>query len=237
MLLICASCVIGAVFLVSFLVNFNKKRTVFGVFNKTAVSVFFILTAFLATVDRLEIGNDSITKFGLLVIVGLVFGMLGDIFLDQKWVYPKDDKKYLYAGFGVFGVGHVFYITALALTAQLKFTQVLLGCCVGLVVAVANVFIEKFSDQDFGEFRPVVTVYSLLVGSTPGVALIAAIATKGEPAFIVFTVGAVFFLVSDIVLSPMYFSKGKNTPLNFVINHLTYYIGQYMFALSIMFLK
>ncbi len=237
MLFVCVSCVIGAVFLISFLFNFNKKRTVFGVFNKTAVSLFFILTAFFATVDRLEIGNDSITKFGLTVLVGLVFGMLGDIFLDQKWVYPKDDKKYLYAGFGVFGVGHVFYISALAVTAGLKFTQVLLGCCVGLVVVIANVFIERFSDQDFGEFRPVVMLYSFLVGSTPGVALVASVVTKGEAAFIVFTVGAVFFLISDIILSPMYFSKGKNTPLNFVLNHVTYYIGQYMFALSIAFLK
>lgn len=238
MALIYASCALGAVSLISFLVNFNKKRTVMGVFNKMTVSLFFILTAFFGILQSMDkIGDPSITKYGLLILVGLVFGMLGDIYLDQKWVYPDDNKKYLYAGFITFGIGHLFYMTAIAVRAQLKLTQVLLGCCVGLVVVIVNVFIEKFTPQDFGEYRPIVMLYTLLVGSTPGVALMAAIATHGDPAFIVFTVGAVFFLISDIILSPMYFSEGKNTPINFVLNHVTYYIGQYMFALSILFLK
>lgn len=238
MALIYASCALGAVSLISFLVNFNKKRTVMGVFNKMTVSIFFILTAFFGILQSMDkIGDPSITKYGLLILVGLVFGMLGDIYLDQKWVYPDDNKKYLYAGFITFGIGHLFYMTAIAVRAQLKLTQVLLGCCVGLVVVIVNVFIEKFTPQDFGEYRPIVMLYTLLVGSTPGVALMAAIATHGDPAFIVFTVGAVFFLISDIILSPMYFSEGKNTPINFVLNHVTYYIGQYMFALSILFLK
>lgn len=238
MALVYASCALGAVSLISFLVNFNKKRTVMGVFNKMTVSLFFILTAFFGILQSMDkIGDPSITKYGLLILVGLVFGMLGDIYLDQKWVYPDDNKKYLYAGFITFGIGHLFYMTAIAARAQLKLTQVLLGCCVGLVVVIVNVFIEKFTPQDFGEYRPIVMLYTLLVGSTPGVALMAAIATHGDPAFIVFTVGAVFFLISDIILSPMYFSEGKNTPINFVLNHVTYYIGQYMFALSILFLK
>lgn len=238
MALVYASCALGAVSLISFLVNFNKKRTVMGVFNKMTVSLFFILTAFFGILHSMDkIGDPSITKYGLLILVGLVFGMLGDIYLDQKWVYPDDNKKYLYAGFITFGIGHLFYMTAIAVRAQLKLTQVLLGCCVGLVVVIVNVFIEKFTPQDFGEYRPIVMLYTLLVGSTPGVALMAAIATHGDPAFIVFTVGAVFFLISDIILSPMYFSEGKNTPINFVLNHVTYYIGQYMFALSILFLK
>lgn len=238
MALIYASCALGAVSLISFLVNFNKKRTVMGVFNKMTVSIFFILTAFFGILQSMDkIGDPSITKYGLLILVGLVFGMLGDIYLDQKWVYPDDNKKYLYAGFITFGIGHLFYMTAIAVRAQLKPIQVLLGCCVGLVVVIVNVFIEKFTPQDFGEYRPIVMLYTLLVGSTPGVALMAAIATHGDPAFIVFTVGAVFFLISDIILSPMYFSEGKNTPINFVLNHVTYYIGQYMFALSILFLK
>ncbi|MDD6021100.1 MAG: lysoplasmalogenase [Acutalibacteraceae bacterium] len=238
MAFIYASCALGAICLISFLVNFNKKRTVIGVFNKMTVSIFFIMTAFFGILHSMDkIGDPSIIKYGLLVLIGLVFGMLGDIYLDQKWVYPNDEKKYLYAGFITFAIGHIFYITALAVKAQLKFVYVLLGACVGLLVVIVNIFIEKFTTQNFGEYRFIVMLYSLLVGTTPGVALVATIMTHGEPAFIVFLIGAVFFLLSDIVLSPMYFSKGKNTPVNFVINHVTYYIGQYMFALSIIFLK
>ena len=31
----------------------------------------------------------------------------------------------------------------------------------------------------------------------------------------------------------MYFGEGKNTPVNFVLNHVTYYLAQYLIALSV----
>ena len=50
-------------------------------------------------------------------------------------------------------------------------------------------------------------------------------------------IGGVMFLLSDLILSPMYFGpKEKNNFPNFFINHLTYYIAQYLLALSIAFL-
>lgn len=243
MVAIIVSCVLGAAALLSFLINFNKKRTVMGVFNKMTVSIFFIAVAFfgvmknLLPVQGVYNGCDvEVVKYGILILVGLVFGMLGDIYLDQKWVYPDDNDKYLYAGFITFGIGHIFYVTALTVKAGLNFKNLLVAAAIGLVVAVVNLGLEKLTKQNYGKFRPIVTLYTFLVTLTPATALVASVVTASSGnalPFIVFTVGGVLFLLSDIILSPMYFKEGQNTPLNFVLNHVTYYLGQYIFALTI----
>ena len=63
------------------------------------------------------------------------------------------------------------------------------------------------------------------------------IATGFETVWIVMTVGGIFFIISDLILSGMYFDieKSKNTPVNIVLNHATYYIAQFVIAASIMF--
>ena len=227
-MLMCLTCmVIGAFFLVAFLLKCEDKRSVTGVFLKNATSIFFILTAVCGIVK-----NSASWKYGLLIVVGLVFGMLGDIYLDQKWVYPKDMKQYLYAGFICFGIGHLFYIPALVTTAHISMKLMIIPVIVGGVVAVGNLLLEKPMKQKFGEYKAIVTVYSFILAAMVATAVVAAFVSK-HPAFIVYAIGSVLFLVSDLVLSPMYFGEGKNTPTNFIVNHVTYYLGQYMIAFSV----
>lgn len=225
--------VCGAIFLVIFLITCKDKRSVKGVFTKNTTSLFFILTAAAAIIkSEPTVGNRG---YGILVLIGLVCGMLGDIYLDQKWVYPNDMKQYLNAGFMYFGFGHLFYIGAIAKAGEFGIKHLLIAAAVGVVVAVGNLILEKPMKQDFGEFKAIVTAYSFILASMVGASVIAAIKT-GYTGFILYAVGAVLFLLSDLILSPMYFAKGKNTPVNFILNHLTYYVGQYLIALSIAFM-
>lgn len=227
-MLMCLTCmVIGAFFLVAFLLKCKDKRSVTGVFLKNATSIFFILTAVCGIVK-----NSASWKYGLLIVVGLVFGMLGDIYLDQKWVYPKDMKQYLYAGFICFGIGHLFYIPALVTTAHIGMKLMVIPVIAGIVVAAGNLVLEKPMKQKFGQYKAIVTVYSFILAAMVATAVVAAFVSK-HPAFIVYAIGSVLFLVSDLVLSPMYFGEGKNTPTNFIVNHVTYYLGQYMIAFSV----
>lgn len=217
----------GVVFLVAFLAKCKDKRSVGGVFLKNAVSIFFILTAAVGLLQ-----NQSRTEYGVLIIVGLAFGMLGDIYLDQKWVYPEDMKKYLYAGFVSFGIGHLFYIPAMIRAAQIELKWLFIPVAAGLVVAVGNLLLEKPMKQNFGEYKAIVTVYGFILAFMAATAVTCAVIT-GEKTFIVFAAGGVFFLISDLILSPMYFGEGKNTPMNFILNHVTYYLGQYLIAFSV----
>lgn len=218
---------LGAVFLILFIAKCKNERSVGGVFLKNAVSIFFILTAAVGLIQ-----NPSRVEYGVMILVGLAFGMLGDIYLDQKWVYPNDMKKYLYAGFVSFGIGHLFYIPAMVRAAGIELKWLLIPAAAGLVVAVGNLLLEKPMKQNFGEYKAIVTVYGFILAFMAATAVTCAVLT-GEKTFIVFAAGGVFFLLSDLILSPMYFGEGKNTPMNFILNHVTYYLGQYLIAFSV----
>ena len=218
---------LGLVFLVAFILKCKDKRSVGGVFLKNTTSIFFILTAACGIFT-----NPSQWKYGVLIVIGLVFGMLGDIYLDQKWVYPDDMTMYLNAGFVSFGIGHLFYIPAILLASGMGAKNMLIPVIAGVVVGAGNLVLEKPMKQDFGKFRVIVTVYGFILATMAATSVVAAIKT-GYTAFIVYAVGSVLFVISDLVLSPMYFGEGKNTPANFIINHVTYYAGQFMIALSI----
>lgn len=233
------SCALGLVFLLAFLINCNKKRSVPGVFTKMTVSLFFIMTAFFGMYKVMSSTADiTVLKYGLMLLVGLFFGTLGDIYLDQKWVYPKDDEKYLYAGFAVFAVGHFFYIAAMVMKAGLNLTHMLIASALAILVAVINLIMERITKLNFHKFRLVVTLYSFVVGLTMTTALMAFAVTYMASGltlavpYLVFTIAGAFFLVSDIILSSQYFGT-HNTPLFFVLNHVTYYLSQYLIALTI----
>ncbi len=236
--LVIVSLVLGFAAMMSFLVKYNRKRTLIGVFNKMIVSLFFIFTAFFSILDNLD--NVSTVRYGLLLLMGMIFGLLGDIYLDQKWIYPEHDGKYLYAGFLVFLVGHVFYVCAMyTKIAAYGFKPIhfLYAALIAIVVDVCNLAMEKPTKQNYGSYRPIVIIYTFFVGCTPGMAIVSMFVSHFEPAFIMMSVAGALFLLSDIILSPMYFGKDRNTPVNFVINHVTYWLAQYLIALSIFFIK
>ena len=239
------SCALGAISLVSFMIKCRKQRSVVGVFNKNIVSVFFIATAFFGTLNALNAANTGMVKYGIIVMFGLVFGMLGDIYLDQKWVYPDHNKQYLYAGFITFLIGHIFYLVAifrkLSEFVKLKPMHFIIAAAIAVAIDIFNLLLEKPTKQHYGSYKFIVTLYTFFVAGTFGASVTATIFTFGTAAFVpflIFAIGAGLFLLSDVILSPMYFGDGsKNTPANFVINHLTYYVGQYIFALSIVLFK
>ena len=230
------SLALGAVFLITFMVKCHKQRSVAGVYIKNITSIFFILTAVTGAFNNTD--YPEIWKFALPLVVGQVFGLMGDIYLDQKWLYPQHDGQYLNLGFTSFGIGHFFYIGAIITQAKFSITDMILPLAIGVVTTVVTLLMAKPTKQDYGKFKTIVAVYCLILGTMAGTALWAAIKTK-QVAYIVMDIGAIFFLISDIILSPMYFAikKDKNTPFNFVLNHATYYIGQYMIALSTLLLS
>ena len=227
---------LGALFLVLFMVKCHKKRSVYGVYIKNLTSIFFLLTALTATFCNAD--YPDLWKYSLPIMMGGVFGLMGDIYLDQKWLYPEHNDQYLNMGFISFGIGHFFYMGAIFTQAKFTVKDMLIPLVVGAVVTAGNLILEKPTKQKYGKFYAIVTAYCLILGTMVGTSLWAAIKT-GQVAYIVYNVGAILFLISDIILSPMYFAikQDRNTPFNFVINHATYYIGQFMIAFSVFLLE
>ena len=109
LLLVC-----GAVLLFLYIREKIKAYSVKAVLLKSVVSMLFIMVGVYGTWLSASKGNAVLLC--PFVVLGLVCGLLGDIWLDLKYVFPEKDEPFTYAGFCVFGVGHILYIVGMLLT-------------------------------------------------------------------------------------------------------------------------
>lgn len=220
----------GLIVTTGFLFSRSKGAGVKNLFFKMASSLCFLLTAVFAV-----IANPNIASYGVLIIMGGILGLCGDVTLDLKFIYPKDNSAYLRSGFIFFAIGHIFYSGAIIWYNRLDWRWVLAAIAVAVVVAVANTLSGKMLKLDFGKYRNIVIFYSSFLAATALLSVFAAVVT-GTAAMIVFAVGAVLFLLSDVVLCFTYFGKGWDKAPHIFINHLLYYAGQFLIASSIAFI-
>lgn len=219
---------IAATFL--FIVSRVKKGGVPGLITKAIASLLFIATAGSALT-----ANPGEYRYGLLIIVGLACGMLGDVWLDLKWIYERDRDVYLYAGFYSFFTGHLFFIAAIFMHYRWTALTLALSIVFALIGAAGATLMEKPLKMNYGKFRPTCFIYGFILMMTAASSIVA-FASTGETVWITMSIGSVLFLLSDLVLSGMYFGEGKNTSLNVIINHGLYYAAQFVIASSVIFL-
>ena len=193
-------------------------------FKKSIVSVLFVAVAAAA---------GSSAPLAPFVTVGLTFGLLGDIWLDLKYVFPLYDEILTYAGFSVFGIGHILYITGLirqyGTGRFLVLSFVLAAIAAGMVAAM-----ERPMKLVYGRMRKAVILYGFALFSTVFVSGNLLLSAGGMALRLFFT-GGVMFAVSDLILSGTYFGTGKDRPADIIANYLFYYGGQFLIAYSLMF--
>lgn len=224
---------IGITATIVFLVLRVKKGGIAALYAKAIASCCFIATA-LAAMNR----NRVFLEFGTLILAGLILGMLGDIWLDLKWIYLQDKDSYLYAGFISFLLGHVCFITAIFRSAPWNSFSIIMSIVLALVIGVIAILMEKPLKMKYGKFKLIVFLYSCTLALTMTSSMMTAYITKFKlSAWIVMSVGALLFLLSDLVLSGMYFGENKNTKGNIILNHTLYYAAQFCMAATILFIK
>ena len=223
---------VGIAATVTFLVLRVRFGGISALYAKAAASLCFIATALAAIYQN----RDSFS-FGMWMILGLVCGMLGDIWLDLKWIYLKDKDSYLYSGFISFLIGHIFFCVAIYTEKEWTALTLVLSLVLSLVVATVNIKAEKLLKMNYGSFKLILFLYTFGLSLTMFSSIFAAIISRGEKVWVVMAVGAVLFSLSDAVLSGMYFGENKNTKPNIVINHLLYYIAQYAMAATVLCIR
>lgn len=229
--------VCGALALALFLRQKLRGPTLKAAICKSVTSVLFVALAVCAWLHAAAGGVLPI--LGAFVVPGLVFGLMGDIWLDLKYVYPHDDAPLTYAGFAAFGVGHILYQQGLIQQFYIhgRPAYVLIPLGLALALSLGNTFVmEKPMKLRYGDMKLVVFAYGFLLFLT--VLLSGALALLHawrEAALNLFFIGSVLFAASDLVLSGTYFGEGKNRPVDIVLNYLTYYPAQFLIALSLAF--
>ncbi|MBQ9457096.1 MAG: hypothetical protein IJU64_01110 [Bacilli bacterium] len=225
--------VFGIVMLGFYLLEKCRRYSLKGVFLKTVVSLSFLAIAMAASYEK---AGHVLHPF---VLGGLILGLLGDIWLDLKYVHPESDRLYTYAGFAVFGVGHLLFANGMLLEffGNANGWLILLPVAAAVVFALGNLVLSKPMKLDFGSLKWVVTVYAFLLALTPGTALLCCFVTNWASITpIMLFAGGLSFVISDVVLSGTYFGQGKERPADFILNYLFYYGAQFTIAFSLLFL-
>lgn len=233
LILFTCTLLVGLISLGAFLFFRVKKTDVRSLMLKAITSVMFILTGvFLAT------GKSSL--YAGLIVAGLVCGILGDIWLDMKFMYRQDEKFLTNAGFISFACGHFFYIAAIitGTAPSFKAISLLPSLAVAVIAGCAVYFGEKIMKLKYGSYKMISTLYGALLFFVTVLGLFSAIfsgiATNKH--LIVFFIGGVLFVISDLILSGTYFGEGKNRPVDIITNHVSYYLAQFVIASSILFI-
>lgn len=227
---------IGIILCVLFLTKRTAKVTLNVAFLKAVTSVCFILTGLFSFVE-----NDNCPRIvGALVAVAGVWGLLGDIALDLKYVFKKYEESYLKAGFSCFLVGHIFYCCAMYFVYGFSREALVIAGIICVAITIFILFSEQLLKLKYGKFKPITILYMVVLNFTVGLSIGYVNSTEFSISAVIMAIGFILFILSDAVLSGIYFSideKKRCKRSDIVLNHALYYSAQFAIAISLYFIE
>ena len=250
---------LGVLSLGFFLFKRDKKSSVIAIALKSITSMFFILTAIFSFIEN--VNKNSNTDFSyllalVLLTIGLIFGMIGDIFLDFKIYFKTLNMRFLclendydilmITGMTSFGIGHLCYIYS-SYTFYPDLVVYLIYSMIAALLLTTLIFLIsiKVMKMNFRKFLIPCIIYCFLL-TTFIFFSIFRLVFYYSLANVLILIGSILFIVSDLILSITYFSKEEDyekkgfmnpeSKFMIVLNHTTYYAAQFLIALAILFL-
>lgn len=218
-------------------VFFTIRRTVKVNYSdlaiKVAASSLFVATAIAAIISN---PNVNLT-FALMVVMGGVFGVLGDVFIELKWLQKEGNDIFFNLGFVTFMIQHIILVAAVFITYPMSLVNALICFTAPVVVLVVSAGLTKVFRMEMGKFKVIANAYGALASMTFSVGFMTMQNYGMELSQILFFAGGLSFFASDLILSQIFFVKGKCTRLRVILNHITYYGAQILIASSLFFMK
>lgn len=216
----CLFTILSLVFVVFFLLEKNKNGSSHkSVTLKTIASIMFVFGGIYALTFTGAIAN-------MLIVFGLVLAMIGDIILDLRCMREETKKFYFHVGASSFSLSAVlYYVASILLWRTLEnFVLLAVGSVIlALVFTVIIQLLEKPMKFDFSGNRLMVSIYSFFISLATFCALAISVFAHG---YFLMAIGILLVLLSDLVLSMMYFGGKENNKTLCTINHLVYYAGE-----------
>lgn len=227
-----------ALFLLSwslFIFKIKRGKRLDGFFLKGITSFAFVFLFAYGVYDYFVVAGHQVTESVLILMIavglGLVLGLIGDLFLEVQYFHENQKIRQIRYGMLVFSFVHVFYILGITEMVSFNYFSLLIGTIMTLIVYVGS----KFMNIDFGRLKLMSLTYTFFIFTMVGMTVFQAIDLAFNAYSLSFMIGAILFGISDLLLAPIYF-KQETSDL-FVIGNLgTYYLGQIFIALAIFFL-
>lgn len=212
--------------------------------RKSLVLKMVCATMFVSICVQSMFIADNFSRYAITMLVGFVFGWIGDYFL-----HAKPSNAYFVTGFISFLIGHIIYIVAFVKATPViapdykLFNGIEIAVIVG-IVAVLMVTGEIIKIKYSPSFIKVAVIVYLLAitsmvvrASMLGYSYYKTGAELGIVALLLLSIGSTSFLLSDITLGIIIFGgQKKSYPLK-IFNILTYFWGQVMLASSVLFIN
>lgn len=202
-------------------VEHQKKYVAADVLKGLAAACF-------VTIGIIGYVTKTTDSFGLKLMIGLIFGMIGDILLNLRFVVPEEKgQKVFLLGIVSFLIGHILYLAALIPLTEHTLACVIIGC-----VLAAALLTYIFKTMEFKKAFKIFGIFYLgAVIIMTVIAIDVAIVVK-DVRSIEYAIGAVLFMLSDVVLIFNTFS-GKTRFSMRITNLSLYYLGQTLIALCL----
>jgi len=203
-----------------------------GLLLKIATSMFFLLATSAAILGSGQFEQHKYLFFG--VLIGQLFSLLGDFWLDMKDMYAQHKDVYVFSGFICFLIGHLFFIAGLLKTYGVGVQTLLFMAGAALLLCAVVLATEKPMKLKYGKFKWITAGYTAVFGLSIAAALCSWLYGGRIPQALVMNIGLVVFLASDLFLSGTLFGEGKDRPFDYAANYICYYGGQFTIALSLL---
>ena len=174
----------------------------------------------------------SLPKFALLVILGLVFGFLGDELLALRFVYTKKFNVFFLSGALAFLIGHIFYLIALYGLAPGAWK---IAIPLTLVALAAELINSRKHSLDMGKMFLPLGFYASFV-CFMGCSAVGVCVFHFGFGTLLFAAAGLCFILSDSILSVQCFSGHPSNAKNRVL-HIFYWAAQLLIALSPLFIR
>ena len=221
----------STVFIVSKVTNYSLKTIIF----KTVASLFFVALGIYLFV--IVPGHFA---FKLCTLLGLIFGMLGDVLLGFKYITTKTKKIWILSGMFAFLFGHICYVVGLFLEYYIPghVLFIILPFVTAICMCALYMLVAKKVGINFGpKMLPFGLFYLFSLTSMVSTALYMSILHGFQIVTVVmFFVAALFFMASDFMLTGAYFKSGQRPKWYMATYSVFYYVAQFTIAFSIFFL-
>ena len=214
--------IVGFLLQILFIKTEHEKKYLLAVILKGSASLCFVIIGYLAY-------TRANNPFNELFFIGLLFGLIGDVLLNLRFVFEKQGQKIFLIGIVAFLIGHILYLLGLIPQAQ----HIWIWYCVSLgALAAGGLLAYIFKTMDV---KPAFKIFGIFylgaVFIMTAIAIGIGIFTPSTRA-LVYALGAVLFTASDVVLIFNTFSGVTKFSLR-ITNLTLYYIGQILIACSL----